>query len=151
MQKSPPARGESQETGNASHREATDLQISYLASIYEESLKNDGIARGCNIAKEVGVSRSTVALTLRALKKMGYVQYDPYGPLRLTEKGKELGKHCLHNRDILRTFFLTVMKLPESSSLRLAVELENIADEQTIQRFERFNGFFGIHGKDFLL
>lgn len=151
MEKNRLASGALQETGNDKKRKATHLQISYLASIYEESLKNDGIARGCNIAKEVGVSRSTVALTLRALKKMGLVHYDPYGPLRLTEEGKALGKNCLRNRDVLRTFFCTVMKLSDATSLRLAVELENIADEQTIQRFERFNEFFGVHGKDFLL
>lgn len=129
----------------------TPMQESYLACIYEESISHDGLARAHAIANKAGVTRSTVALALRALKERGLIDYDPYGPLRLTEKGLAIGKACFKRRQVLRTFFQTVMKLDESTAQRFAAELESSVDAKSLTRFERFNLFFSAHEKDFSL
>ena len=125
-------------------RKLTAVQEDYLAVIYREEM-TEGLARGCRIAKAAGVTRSTVAMTLRALKAAGYVDYEPYGPIRLTEAGRAVGRAVADRRSTLREFFANVMKLDAESAERFSHELEHCVTADTLRRFDRFNTFYAAH------
>lgn len=61
----------------------------YLKTIYILSLRNE--VRGAFIADELGISRPTVCVTLRALEKAGYLTMDSTHAVHLTEEGKCIG------------------------------------------------------------
>ena len=88
----------------------TAAQADYLEIIYEEQLKT-GVARGCSIAHTAGVSRATVAATVRSLKALGLIDYYPYGPLEMTQAGLTLGKRLHETRKALEMFFSEVIGL----------------------------------------
>lgn len=125
-------------------KKLTAVQEDYLALIYTEALEH-GAARGCSIAKSMGVTRGTVAVMLRALKAAGFVQYEPYGPLHLTQEGRRAGAAVCERRRILQDFFQNVMKLEAATAARLSHELEHAVNADSLRRFDRFNTFFAAH------
>ena len=126
----------------------TSVQEDYLAIIYQEECET-GQARGCSIADCAGVTRATVATTLRSLKAKGLVFYEPYGPIVLTDVGRSIAQKLTRKRDVLQRFFEEVMVLEKETAQKLASELEHVVDAEIAQRFERFNTFFATHGLDF--
>ena len=82
------------------HNGLTAIQADYLEIILEELLVN-GSARGCAIAKAANVTRSTVTSTMRALKEMGFIHYEPYGTITLTEKGLSTAKDLRRRRQAI--------------------------------------------------
>lgn len=122
----------------------TAIQEDYLAIIYLEQ-KENGLARGCDIALEADVTRGTVATTLRSLKALGLVSYEPYGPIRLSAEGFAIGEKTAKRRAILFCFFKDVMKLEEKKAQQLAHELEHAVDSDTLNRFSQLTTFFAQH------
>lgn len=126
-------------------KKLSPVQEDYLAVIYNEAVETGGSARGCKIARESGVTRSTVAMTLRALRDAGYVTYEPYGPIKLTDAGRRVGKTVVERRVILREFFLNVMKLDEATADEFSHNLEHSVNADILKRFDRFNTFYAAH------
>ena len=125
-------------------KKLTTAQEDYLAVIWSE-VKETGKARGCHIAQAAGVTRATVATTLRALRDAGYVAYESYGPITLTEAGQQIGETVARRRETLRTFFSEVMKLDEAAAEKFSHELEHFVNADTLRRFDRFNTFCAAH------
>ena len=126
-------------------KKLSPVQEDYLAVIYRESCETGGSARGCKIARESGVTRSTVAMTLRALRDAGYVTYEPYGPIKLTDAGRTVGKTVVERRVILKDFFLNVMKLDETTAEAFSHQLEHSVTTDILKHFDRFNTFYAAH------
>lgn len=61
----------------------------YLKTIYILSMKDE--VRGAFIADELGISRPTVCVTLRALEKDGFLTMDSTHAVHLTDEGKLIG------------------------------------------------------------
>lgn len=109
----------------------------YLEIIFLEEAR-EGAARASSIADAAGVSRSTVTSTLKALKTMGLVEYEPYSLVHLTEKGRLIGRDITHRHIIFREFFLHVLQLEESQADAVACELEHVVPPQVIRRWGQF-------------
>lgn len=71
-------------------RQLSPVLENYLEIIFHQEIR-EGAARASSIAEAAGVSRSTVTSTLKALKSMGYVDYEPYSLVHLTEAGMHIG------------------------------------------------------------
>ena len=76
----------------------------YLEIIFLEEAKT-GAARASAIADAANVSRSTVTSTLKVLRSMGLVEYEPYSLIHLTEEGRVIGRDIAHRHIIFREFF----------------------------------------------
>lgn len=109
----------------------------YLEIIFLEEAK-DGAARASSIADAAGVSRSTVTSTLKVLKSMGLVEYQPYSLIHLTEEGRIIGRDITHRHIIFREFFLHVLQLEESQADAVACELEHVVPPHVIRRWGQF-------------
>ena len=62
----------------------------YLKTIYILFRNKD--VHGADIAKEIGVSRPTVCVSLKALAEEGYILMDDVHEVHLTEKGMQIAK-----------------------------------------------------------
>lgn len=62
----------------------------YLKTIY--ILSKTGAVHGAAIAERLGVSRPTVSVSLKALKREGYITQDDSSAVRLTEAGLEIAR-----------------------------------------------------------
>ena len=111
--------------------ELTVAQSDYLEIIYEEQLKT-GVARGCSIAQTAGVSRATVAATMRSLKALGLIDYYPYGPLEMTPAGLILGKRLHKKRKALEVFFSEVIGLTTDAARKAAKSHAADATEESV-------------------
>lgn len=73
----------------------------YLKTIYILSCKDE--VRGAFIADELGISRPTVCVTLRALEKEGYLTMDSTHAVHLTDEGMRIYKRYENLKKLLET------------------------------------------------
>ncbi len=118
-------------------RKLSPVLENYLEIIFrEESCK--GAARAKSIAEHAGVSRCTVTSTLKTLKGMGLVEYEPYSLIHLTEEGRRIGRDIFHRHAVFREFFLHVLHLPEEQADAVACEMEHITPPDVVRRLGQF-------------
>ena len=94
----------------------TDREEDYLEAILHVERK-DGHARVGDIAKHLDCSAATVTEMFVRLSKKGLVNYEKYGGVTLTEKGRKVGEDVDMRHSILRDLLI-----------ELGID-ENIADE----------------------
>ncbi len=109
----------------------------YLEIIFLEEAR-DGAARASSIADAAKVSRSTVTSTLKTLKAMGLVEYEPYSLIHLTKEGRLIGRDITHRHIIFREFFEQVLQLDHEEADAVACELEHVVPAPVIRRWGQF-------------
>ena len=90
-------------------RQLSPVLENYLEIIFHQEIR-EGAARASSIAEAAGVSRSTVTSTLKALKSMGYVDYEPYSLVHLTEAGMHIGRDIAHRHIVIQEFFQHILQ-----------------------------------------
>lgn len=116
----------------------------YLKYIYLEE-EAQGYARACKLSEALGVTRSTVALTFRDLKERGYITYERYSPIRLTDKGRAIAAELVRKNKIIKHFFSSVLDLDDKMADKIACELEHVISEAVLGRLARFEGHIALH------
>ena len=106
-------------------RQLSPVLENYLEIIFHQEIR-EGAARASSIAEAAGVSRSTVTSTLKALKSMGYVDYEPYSLVHLTEAGMHIGRDIAHRHIVIQEFFQHILQLEPNVSNDVACELEHV-------------------------
>lgn len=82
---------------------ATPGMEDYLEQIYWHVERN-GIARASDIADSLDVLPSSVTKMVQRLDREGYVYYERYKGIELTEKGLNFGRKLVKRHDILEEF-----------------------------------------------
>ena len=118
-------------------RQLSPALENYLEIIFYQEIR-EGAARASSIAEAAGVSRSTVTSTLKVLKKMGYVEYEPYSLVHLTEAGMHIGRDIAHRHIVIQEFFQHVLQLEPGVSNDVACELEHVLPPDVIRRLGQF-------------
>ncbi|MEG0471541.1 MAG: transcriptional regulator MntR [Solibacillus sp.] len=67
-------------------------------------IENKGYARVSDIAEALSVLPSSVTKMVQKLDKDGYLIYEKYRGLTLTQKGQKLGKRLVQRHDLLEQF-----------------------------------------------
>ncbi len=132
-------------------RRAVDKQLTsalkgYLQAIY--CLQRDkGVARVRDIARMLDVHKSTVTGTLHRLGDMGLVDYAPYEPVKLTDRGRSLAR-CLEERQgVLADFLCRILNVERELADRNACALEDALDREVLARIVCFLTFVQRHPK----
>ncbi len=118
-------------------RQLSPALENYLEIIFYQEIR-EGAARASSIAEAAGVSRSTVTSTLKVLKKMGYVEYEPYSLVHLTDAGLHIGRGIAHRHIVIQEFFQQVLQLEPGVSNDVACELEHVLPPDVIRRLGQF-------------
>lgn len=82
---------------------ATPGMEDYIEQIYLQ-IEEKGVARVSDVAENLDVLPSSVTKMVQRLDREGYVYYERYKGLELTEKGLTFGKKLVKRHDILEEF-----------------------------------------------
>lgn len=114
----------------------SEIAEDYLEAIAEfEKLK--GECRGTNLAKHFSVSHATVTQTLGRLKEAGLVDSAPYGPVRLTRKGRNIAKKSRERHQVVLSFLLAI-GVSEAVANVDTEGIEHHVSDETLECFRRF-------------
>ena len=111
----------------------TDHLEMYLKAIYLLAEEHQ-VARVKDIATELSVNKSSVTGALKNLAEKGFVNYDPYSFVTLTDKGKEFAESILNRYEVLKRFLKDVMDLDEKLAHDNACRMEHVIDDELVYR-----------------
>ena len=109
----------------------------YLEIIFRLEMR-EGVARAGAIAEAAGVSRSTVTSTLKVLKDMGFVNYEPYSLIHLTEQGLVIGRDVAHRHFVFQEFLENILQIDSAKADDTACMLEHVVPPDVIKRLGQF-------------
>lgn len=111
----------------------------YLETIYE-LVQKKGYARVKDISNQLDVGLSTVTEMLKKLSDAGYINYEKYGAVTLTEKGEEIAVELEQKHKVLKDF-LVILGIDEKVADEDACNIEHVVNPETIERLTRFVEF----------
>lgn len=111
----------------------------YLKAIYD-IMEEKGYAKIKDLSNRLNVKPPSVTEMINRLSKMGFVNYEKYGVITLTEEGKRIAKSVKTRHD---TFvkLLEILSIPKEIAERDAHELEHRLHPKTIEQFTKFVDF----------
>lgn len=118
-------------------RERSAALENYLEIIFRLEMR-EGAARAGAIAEAAGVSRSTVTSTLKVLKDMGLVDYEPYSLVHLTDQGVVIGRDVAHRHFVFQEFLENVLQINPATADETACMLEHVVPPDVIKRLGQF-------------
>ncbi len=120
--------------------ELTQSLEDYLETIYK--LNETGKPVRCSfIADLLQVKRPSVTSALRSLEEKGYVVYQPYVPIVLTELGTKEAKRVIRRHKAMEIFLERVLGVDVKSSKEEACRLEHAMSDEVTTRLVEFVEF----------
>lgn len=116
----------------------------YLETILRLSETRRG-ARTGDIAQALNVQPSTVSSALKSLKDQGLLDYEPYGAVDLTPKGRRVAEDISGRHVSLRRFFMDVLSLDAEEAELAACGMEHDATPRVVDRLGLLGDFFRQH------
>lgn len=125
-------------------RSSSDL---YLDAIYHLEERGE-VATTSNLAQEMGVSMASVSEMLRKLGEQGLLNYEPYQPVTLTEKGWQRAIQLARRHRLWEVFLVEKLGMGWEAVYREACDLEHATSEAVIEALAEFLGHptTGPHG-----
>lgn len=120
----------------------TSSMEDYLEMISRICRKED-YTRISHIADKLNVRPSSVTKVVQKLKELELVDYEKYGIVRLTEKGKELGDFLLKRHEIIEEFLKNI-GIGETQ-LKDTEMIEHDLSFDALEKIYIFNKFMSIH------
>ncbi len=109
----------------------------YLETISSLSSES-GTARPTDIAKALNVKKPSVTAALNALSEKGYVIYSKYKPVILTEKGEIVAKNVHRKHQLLRSFFIDILKVDSAEADIAACKMEHALNDDIMLKLIDF-------------
>lgn len=121
----------------------------YVKAIYTlERESPTGEAAGARIAAVLGVTKGSVTSMVRKLRTAELAEAEPYGGIRLTERGRALALDVLRRHRILEVFLVEVLGFDWSDVHDEAERLEHAMSARLLDRLDAYLGHpaFDPHG-----
>ncbi|WP_371381314.1 metal-dependent transcriptional regulator [Sporomusa aerivorans] len=110
----------------------------YLEEIYRFSVNRD-IVRVTDISQKLNVKLPSVTKALGKLRAGGYITYQKYGMIGLTEKGRQTGGYLVERNTLLQEFLKTICA--ECDVAAEAEAMEHYLSKSTIVSLHRLTIF----------
>ncbi len=117
----------------------SETEEDYLRAIYELS-EDKGYATVSDVAQRLSVKPPSVTDMIKKLSESGYVIYEPYKPITLSEKGKKVAGEVFNKHRVL-TNFLTILGIPPDISEQDACGIEHHLHRETTEILTKFVEF----------
>lgn len=111
----------------------------YIETIYEVA-QTKGYAKVKDVSQLLGVGLSAVSEMFKKLDEEGYVNYEKYGGVTLTEKGETVAIKLSRKHKVLRDFFI-ILGVDEKTADEDACEIEHVVRQETMDRLTKFVDF----------
>ena len=127
------------ETGILSSGLEDYIEAIYIADINKTQLK------GAELARKLNISRASVSEALSKLVSRGLIQYESYGVIRLTDKGKAEAVRVYHKHNVLKEFFEKILSLDSDSAEAIGCKIEHIVSEEVLVRIRQYTLYCERH------
>jgi Mn-dependent DtxR family transcriptional regulator len=112
----------------------------YLERIYE-LIEQKGYARVVDIAQALEIRQPSVTAMVQKLAQAGYLNYEKYRGLTLTEKGRGVAGAIRERHQILQRFF-TLLAVPSETQEQDIEGIEHCLSPATMSALARLTDFF---------
>ncbi len=119
---------------------ATEIKENYLKAIYFLDQKDKKISLTA-LANEMQVSKPTVNDMVKKLEGNGWLHYEKYKPLRLSEKGRKTAALIIRKHRLTEMFLVQVMGFGWEEVHDIAEEIEHINSAHFFDRMDEILGF----------
>ncbi len=119
---------------------ATKIKENYLKALYFLNRKDRNISLTA-LANDMQVRKPTVNDMVKKLSAEGFVKYERYKPLKLTEKGKKAAALVIRKHRLTEMFLAQVMGFGWEEVHDIAEEIEHINTTQFFDRMDEILGF----------
>lgn len=99
---------------------------------------SDKKIRAVDISKELNISRASATEALKKLANKGYIIYERYETISLTETGKELAQKVVNKHFILQSFFEQVLNLSEEEASENACKIEHVITDNAFDKIAEY-------------
>lgn len=106
----------------------------YLETIYSLIEKN-GSVRSIDIANELGFSKPSISVAMKAFREEGYVLVDHEGKISLTGKGLEIATR-VYERHQLIAKALMALGVSESTAYEDSCKLEHGLSDESFEKIK---------------
>ena len=127
---------------NADQKLLTSSMEDYLEMIYR-LCEEEGYARINQLAERLHVRPSSATKLVQRLALCGMIDYERYGIIRLTERGRGVGEFLLHRHKVLETF-LQNLGIQETR-LKDTEMIEHDISINALEKIEKLNCFFSVY------
>lgn len=121
--------------------ELTHSAAHHLLAIHEVGAAYGGWARVSDIARRLNITRGSVSINLRTLKRRGWVETDEHRLVKLSPKGLRVVHAVMAKRLIVKTFLCQVLGIPEAQAEIDSCKVEHLISHSTGQRLVHFLRF----------
>ena len=106
--------------------------------VISNSVEAGANIRAIDISKQMNVSRASVTEALKKLASKGYINYDRYEVLSLTESGKILAQKIISKHNILQSFFEDKLGLSTEEASENACKIEHVITDNAFNQIVEF-------------
>lgn len=119
--------------------EVTERTEDYLEAI-DTVVERKGYARVKDVSDMLGVALSSVTEMFQKLSDAGYINYEKYSGVTLTEPGREIAKKTKERHNILKEF-LSILGVDDTVADDDACRIEHVVHPETVDRLTIFVEF----------
>ncbi len=120
------------------NNELTHSGAHHLIAIHELGLEYGGWARVSDIARRLGITRGSVSINLRTLKKRGLVVTDEHRMVKLSLKGRKVAHGVMAKKATLLAFLTEVIGVPMEQAEIDSCKIEHLVSHSTSERLLHF-------------
>ncbi len=121
--------------------ELTHSAAHHLLAIYEVGKDYGGWARVSDIARGLGITRGSVSINLRALKKRGLVVTDEHRMVKLSAEGQKVVHAVKAKKAVVKAFLSDVLDVPEPQAEIDSCKIEHLISRPTGEQLVHFMRF----------
>ncbi len=118
--------------------ELTHSAAHHLLAIHELGEQYGGWARVSDIARQLGITRGSVSINLRGLKKRGLVETDEHHMVRLSVEGDRYVAGLTAKKAAVQAFLTDVLNVSALQAEIDSCKIEHLVSEETLERLNEF-------------
>lgn len=111
----------------------TSAMEDYLEMIARLTRQSEQV-RVNDLSRMLHVKASSVTKMIQQLGQAGFVQYEKYGDIDLTDKGREIGAYLLYRHEVIHRFLCVLNH--SHNELEQVEKIEHFLDPSTVRNLE---------------
>ncbi len=108
----------------------------YVTLVWKAYERPGGQPSTSDLAERLGVTRSTVSANLKRLAKDGFLDYEPYGTIELTEEGRRIAIAVVRRHRLLETYLVERLGLTWDQVHTEADALEHAVSDLVLEQMD---------------
>jgi Mn-dependent DtxR family transcriptional regulator len=124
---------------NQENKQLTPSMEDYLEMIYRNCFQ-EGYARIHQLSEQLNVRASSATKIVQKLARWGFLDYQKYGIIQLTDKGETAGAFLLYRHQVIEEFLKKIGV--EEMVLKDTEMIEHHISKELFESMELFNMFF---------